>query len=235
MVDNIGGNQPPQPNPDQPDHEPVAAMTGMARVRLLLGHVDADGAYVVEDYPYGRVLRCRIRYWIDTATRRDKAGWQRFVSQTTNPRRAGQPWNLPKESTYAPRMFMYLDGDGHVQHTGIREYRVDPHQDAQLRLIGIHDQMPDADRQVFEQLLAASRQFPDRWTKWEDTLGFLTEYLREHRGKPPQADNGFVTRDGQPYYISQAAYPIAVAVARLRLAGLPLPGAGESGSESGGR
>jgi hypothetical protein len=34
----------------------------------------------------------------------------------------------------------------------------------------------------------------------------------------PQAANGFVARDGQPFYIGESAYPIAVAVARLRLA-----------------
>lgn len=32
------------------------------RVRLLLGHVSPQTAYLVEDYPYGRQLRCRIRY-----------------------------------------------------------------------------------------------------------------------------------------------------------------------------
>jgi hypothetical protein len=42
----------------------VAAVTGIARVRLLLGHIDADTAYVVDDYPYGYRLRCRIRYWV---------------------------------------------------------------------------------------------------------------------------------------------------------------------------
>jgi len=65
MVDNIGGNQPQQH--DRPEYERMAAVTGIPRVRLLVGHVDADSAYVVEDYPYGGALRCRIRYWIDTA------------------------------------------------------------------------------------------------------------------------------------------------------------------------
>jgi hypothetical protein len=61
MVDNIVGNQPHQ---HDHDHGPIEAVTGTARVRLLLGHVDADSAYVVDDYPYGGRLRCRIRYWI---------------------------------------------------------------------------------------------------------------------------------------------------------------------------
>jgi hypothetical protein len=33
-------------------------------IRLLSGHVSPQTAYLVEDYPYGRRLRCRIRYWI---------------------------------------------------------------------------------------------------------------------------------------------------------------------------
>jgi hypothetical protein len=233
MVDNIGGNQPPQPNPDQPDHERIAAVTGISRVRLLLGHVDADTAYVQEDYPYGGGLRCRIRYWIDTDTRRGHAGWHRFVSQTTNPRRPGQPWNHPKQGTYAPRMWMYLDADNHVQHTGISQYGIDPHIDARLRLVGIYDQMPEVDRLAYDELLALSKAFPDRWDRWHDTVGFLAEHLRAHRNTPPEISDGVITRDGQPYYIGDDAYRIAVAVARLHLAGLTLPG--ESGGASGGR
>ncbi len=228
MVDKTVGNQPHQP--DQ-----VAAVTGIARVQLLVGHVDADTAYVQQDYPYGGGLRCRIRYWIDTDTRRGHAGWQRFVSQTTNPRRPGQPWNHPKQSTYAPRMWMYLDEHGHVQHTGLSQYGIDPHIDAWLRLTSIYGQMPDPDRTVYEELLALSKAFPDRWDQWENTIVFLTGYLHEHRDEPPEVTNGVITRDGQPYYIGDEAYRIAVAVARLRLAGLTLPGAGESAGESGGR
>jgi|GEM_PF-6409139 len=234
MVDNIGGNQPQQH--DRPEYERLAAVTGIARVRLLVGHVDADSAYVVEDYPYGGALRCRIRYWIDTDTRRGHAGWQRSVSQTTNPRRPGQPWNHPKQATYAPRMWMYLDEAGHVQHTGISQSGIDPHVDARLRLFGIYDQMSEEDRIVYDELLALSRSFRDRWDRWVGTLAFVTQYLSEHRNEPPEVTNGVVTRDGQPYYIGDEAYPIAVAVARIHLAGLTLPDVGaKGGGESGGR
>ena len=48
--------------------------------------------------------------------------------------------------------------------------------------------------------------------------------------------NGVITRDGQPYYIGEEAFRIAVAVARIHLAGLTLPGVGaKGGGESGGR
>jgi hypothetical protein len=134
MVDNQ------QPTPNQRTPHRVQAVTGIAPVRLLVGHVDAQSAYVVDGHPYGGGLRCRIRYWIDTETRAGHAGWQRFVSQTTNPRRPGEPWNHPKESAYAPRTWMYLDGDGHVRRAAVSQTGIAPHVDAWLRLVGIYDQ-----------------------------------------------------------------------------------------------
>lgn len=68
------------------------------RVTLLDGHIDQDTAYLVDDYPYGFRLRCKIRYWVETAYRRSSAGMQRFVSQTTNPKLPGESWNRPRQS-----------------------------------------------------------------------------------------------------------------------------------------
>ena len=112
-------------------------------VRLLYGHVSPETAYLVEDYPYGRRLRCRIRYWIDTPTAGTYRGSQRLPHQTTDPRRPGQPWNKPRGSTFAPRTWMYLDDQDHVQHTGLSQYGLDPHRDAWLRLTGIYQQLTD--------------------------------------------------------------------------------------------
>ena len=88
-------------------------------MKLLSGHISPETAYVVEDYPYGFRLRCKIRYWIEF---KPKKGF-RFVSQTTNPKRPGEVWNKPKASTYS--MFggaMYLDENEHVQFAGLNEY-----------------------------------------------------------------------------------------------------------------
>jgi hypothetical protein len=46
MVDNQQ-----QPIPNQPTLQRVQAVTGLAPVRLLVGHVDARSAYVVDDHP----------------------------------------------------------------------------------------------------------------------------------------------------------------------------------------
>lgn len=60
-------------------------------------HTSPETAYVVEDYPYGFRLRCKIRYWIEAHPRH---GF-RFVSQTTNPKVSGEVWNKPKASIYS--------------------------------------------------------------------------------------------------------------------------------------
>ncbi len=82
----------------------------MSVVTPLYGHVSPETAYLVADYPYGRKVRCRIRYWIE----RHPSKGHRFVSQTEHP--VGKYWNSPKRSTYSPfGMAMYLDEVGYVQ------------------------------------------------------------------------------------------------------------------------
>lgn len=85
---------------------------------LLTGHTSFETAYVVNDYPYGFRLRCKIAYWIET---KGKHG-MRFMSRTTNPKKAGEVWNKPKASTYSALMVMGLDDIGHVKHTGTSFY-----------------------------------------------------------------------------------------------------------------
>lgn len=69
-------------------------------MKLLVGHVSEETAKIVEDYPYGFVLRCRIRYWIE---HRKGMGF-RFCSQTLNPK-SGK-WNSPKRGIYVPLAIM---------------------------------------------------------------------------------------------------------------------------------
>ena len=88
-------------------------------MQKLTGHTSEQTAYVVDDYPYGYVLRCKIRYWIETTKR-----GQRFCSQTTNPKRSVEFWNKPKKSTYSDHITMYLNEDNHVTYHSISiEYR----------------------------------------------------------------------------------------------------------------
>lgn len=88
----------------------------MAVISVLTGHVSPETAFVVDDYPYGFRLRCKIRYWIEY---RKSYGF-RMMSQTTNPKKAGEIWNKPKGSTYVHvGAALYLDEEDHVQWMGV--------------------------------------------------------------------------------------------------------------------
>lgn len=90
-------------------------------VEVLSGHYSPETALVVEDYPYGRSLRCKIRYWLDVHPRKGT----RLVSQTTNPKLEGEVWNKPHPSTYSPYGAMYRDKEGHVHWRGLSPYDFD--------------------------------------------------------------------------------------------------------------
>ena len=98
----------------------------------LPGRVSPETAYLVNDYPYGFRLRCKIRYWLEF-----KPGFGfRFVSQTTNPKARHQPgnvfdvWNKPHDGTYSLAAALYLDSEGHVHCAGLSEYSNGPELDA---------------------------------------------------------------------------------------------------------
>jgi hypothetical protein len=88
-------------------------------MEILKGHTSKETAYVVNDYPYGFRLRCKIRYWLEFNQKRGV----RFVSQTTNPKKAGEVWNKEKASTYCYISgAMFLDEENHVTWNGLSEY-----------------------------------------------------------------------------------------------------------------
>jgi hypothetical protein len=85
--------------------------------KILTGYNSENNAYLVPDYPYGRKLRCKIRYWIESD---DRKGF-RFCAQTENPKTL--QWNNPKKGTYCKiAMMMYLDEREYVQHAALSEY-----------------------------------------------------------------------------------------------------------------
>ena len=85
---------------------------------LLSGHVSPETAYVVDDYPYGYVLRCKARYWLEFHARH---GF-RFMMQTTNPKK-GHVWNKAKASTYCKfGGAMFLNDEQHVKWSGLSHY-----------------------------------------------------------------------------------------------------------------
>lgn len=87
--------------------------------KTLTGHTSPETAFVVNDYPYGFRLRCKIRYWLEFNPKRGA----RFWSQTTNPKHAVEVWNKPKSSTFSAfGGAMYLNDEGQCTWTGAHEY-----------------------------------------------------------------------------------------------------------------
>lgn len=85
-------------------------------MKPLYGHSCAETAYLVNDYPYGR-LRCEIKFWLESDVKKGV----RFCSQTVNPKNGRV--NAPRKSTYARWAgCMYLDEQLHVQWRGLGEY-----------------------------------------------------------------------------------------------------------------
>jgi len=81
----------------------------------LYGHDSMKNAYVIEDYPYGR-LRTQMKVWVESVPKKGDRVWR----QTLNPKT--QKWNKPKKSTFSPILFLYQDEKGHVHSTGISQY-----------------------------------------------------------------------------------------------------------------
>ena len=87
-------------------------------MKTLTGHTSKETARVVDDYPYGYRLRCKIRYWLEY---RPSFGF-RLVSQTTNPKKPGEFWNKPKPSTYSAVAVMVETEEGHIEQRALRLY-----------------------------------------------------------------------------------------------------------------
>lgn len=123
-------------------------------MQLLKNHTSPDSAYVVDDYPYGYTLRCKIRYWLEYNA---KHGF-RFVSQTTNPKRPGEVWNKPKASTYAKLGgAMFLDDNGHVQWSGLSEYSGGAEAKAWFDIYGAA--IPEAGLEMTKRWIAAKTAY----------------------------------------------------------------------------
>ncbi len=136
----------------------------MPAITILSGHVSPDTAYIVDDYPYGFRLRCRVRYWLECNPTHGVRMW----TQTSNPKRGGV-WNKPKASTYSRFAgAMYLDEAGHVQHAGLTEYTDGAQAAAWREMYGAG--VPDGCRELMNRWVAAKVAY-DAARKPDDALG----------------------------------------------------------------
>ena len=189
--------------PGQPGARPA-----VPRVTVLHGHTSRETAHVVDDYPYGFRLRCKIRYWLETGTTGASRGQMRLVSQTTDPKHAGEVWNKPKASTYCAWGVMYLDASQHVQWHAVGRY-MSGAQDARMRLDGTYEQLSGAERDAYDRLARLSQR-AGGWEHWDKAVTFIAAHLAEH-GEVPSAEQ---VRDQPGFHLDSGDSDLAAAAAR---------------------
>jgi hypothetical protein len=136
----------------------------MSKRIILRGHTSPETAYVVNDYPYGSRLRCKIRYWLE---KRHGRGY-RLMSQTSNPKVAGEVWNKPKASNYRLGLcFMFLDERGHVQWTCQNAFTLAGKKFVEFANCW-SDQFNDDERLLLVLIEKLSRQInPNSWAEYD--------------------------------------------------------------------
>jgi hypothetical protein len=187
----------------------------IAPVRVINGHTSAETAYLVPDYPYGR-LRCKIRYWVETATKGSGKGEQRWVSQTTNPKVPGEVWNKPKASTYSALVAMYLDEKDHVQAHHV-PFWITGEVDTRTRAMGVYDDFTEDQRKKYDALLSYSRRVnPTTWAEWDAKVAKVAGHIRDV-GAELEITNGkfWADDDGKPVYLGDPAAVMTAARALL--------------------
>jgi hypothetical protein len=118
-------------------------------MKILSGHVSPETAYLIDDYPYGFRLRCKMRYWLEY---KEGKGF-RLWSQTTNPKR-GDHWNTAKPSTYCRfGGCMYLNDEGRVTWSGLSEYTTGAEARAWAERFG--EGVPEAGRATMRKWVAS--------------------------------------------------------------------------------
>lgn len=166
-------------------------MTTTQKITPLRGHVSAETAYVVNDYPYGFRLRCRIRYWLEEK----KGHGTRLVSQTTNPKQGNDWTNKPKASTYSTGLaFLYLNADGHVAWVtqGVNE----AHRFADIRA---QFDLNEEENKTLDLLEKISRKLqPTTWAKLDGIAAFKAGTPREANPVDPAAPAGVWGKPGEP-------------------------------------
>lgn len=145
-------------------------------MKLLFGHVSPETAYVVDDYPYGFRLRCKIRYWVEY---KPKHG-QRFMFQTSNPKK-GHIWNTPKPGIYCPILIMTKDEtNGHISYTSLS-----PNSSStwyQFYATGYYHQadMPAELKKDIDALVAFSRKInPETFARKDKCISCVAESWEE--------------------------------------------------------
>jgi len=104
-------------------------------------HNSPESAYVINDYPFGRKLRCFKRVWVERTNKGSKKGCFRVMEQTTKrevnyikdqyetaPVDKPELWNKPKAGRYGLLKILYIDPEtGYVERSGLMEFPWNEH------------------------------------------------------------------------------------------------------------
>lgn len=150
-------------------------------MKVLSGHVSPETAYVVDDYPYGYKLRCKIRYWVETK----KGFGMRFVSQTTNPKR-GDMWNKPKPGNYYTFITLYLDEHDHVDWRSVSLGQ--PGSCMKFYYSGFYHQLPEDQRNLVNAITATTWKVNPDSSKRRDEILTALRKLNEDSPNLPWSD-----------------------------------------------
>jgi hypothetical protein len=183
-------------------------------VQVLHGHTSRDTAYVVKD-PLGRYERCRIRYWIDTATTGAHQGRQRQIRQVTNPAFVQEKWNRPKRDRFVDLAVLYLNDHNHVRCFTVTRH-LSAIGDAYIHLLGIYEQLDATQQARYQDILAVAQQKRESWHEFQDTVAALAEHLDEHGTLPPVSDNGMWQTPTRHFAIGHRLPLYLAAVERYR-------------------
>jgi len=106
---------------EQIKHDTPQAQIDPEPHALIIGARSPETAVVISDYPYGRRLRCVMRYWLETKT----SHGTRLASQTNNPKRPGLFWNKPHAGTYTQgAVVLHTDHNAHVKELAITHFNI---------------------------------------------------------------------------------------------------------------
>jgi N12 class adenine-specific DNA methylase len=188
----------------------------ISRVTVLHGYTSPETAYVVDDYPYSRTLRCKIRYWLETADKGQYRGQVRQVHQTTNPKLSGERWNKPHPERYSAWSVMYVNEDGHVKLHSTGEDGPRGSYDALIRLDGTYEQLTADERAAYDQLVERARR-GSRWDSWYKALDLIRGHRAEHGILPAALQ---VSAAASGFYLDDHESQMAVEVVAAGLGGV---------------
>lgn len=151
----------------------------MTQLTLLRNRVSPETAFIIQDYPYGRRLRCRKRVWLHHAR-----GRTRLMEQTENP--ITRQWNKPHAGAYYDFMVLCLDNS-----TGyITIVATGPFTDTILSLLatGIYAQFNQQEKDGFMRVVA-------QWRHYNPTCQRrIAAMFRHCRAQPDAPDESIVER-----------------------------------------